>query len=69
MQFIENGVISLEFVKSERNLADPFTKGLSKKLVYVRIFRRNGFETVVGYRILEFYTELFHDFSLMYSLL
>jgi len=32
-QLIKNGVISLEYVKSERNLADPFTKGLSRKIV------------------------------------
>ncbi|KAE8666786.1 hypothetical protein F3Y22_tig00112491pilonHSYRG00280 [Hibiscus syriacus] len=30
---IKNGVLSLEYVKSERNLADPLTKGLSRKLV------------------------------------
>ncbi|GMI95547.1 hypothetical protein HRI_003224000 [Hibiscus trionum] len=30
---IRNGVLSLEYVKSERNLADPLTKGLSRKLV------------------------------------
>ena len=32
-QLLSNGVISLEFVRSERNLADPFTKGLSRKVV------------------------------------
>ncbi|KAK8635371.1 hypothetical protein V6N13_004110 [Hibiscus sabdariffa] len=30
---IRNGVLSLEYVRSERNLADPLTKGLSRKLV------------------------------------
>ncbi|KAK9035489.1 hypothetical protein V6N11_077528 [Hibiscus sabdariffa] len=30
---IRNGVLSLEYVRSERNLADPLTKGLSQKLV------------------------------------
>ena len=32
-QLINNGVISLDYVKSELNLADPLTKPLSKKLV------------------------------------
>uniref|UniRef100_A0A2N9I4V3 Reverse transcriptase Ty1/copia-type domain-containing protein n=1 Tax=Fagus sylvatica TaxID=28930 RepID=A0A2N9I4V3_FAGSY len=31
-QLINNGVIALEFVRSEKNLADPLTKGLSRKL-------------------------------------
>ncbi|CAH9139832.1 unnamed protein product [Cuscuta epithymum] len=30
---IKNSVISLDYVKSERNLADPLTKGLARKLV------------------------------------
>ena len=30
---INNGVISLEYMKSEKNLADPFTKGLPRKVV------------------------------------
>ena len=33
-QLISNGVIAMEFVRSEKNLADPLTKGLTKKLVY-----------------------------------
>jgi hypothetical protein len=32
-ELLKNGVISLEFVRSERNLADPLTKGLTRKLV------------------------------------
>jgi hypothetical protein len=32
-QLLENGVIALDYVKSEGNLADPFTKGLSRRLV------------------------------------
>ena len=32
-QLLETGVISLEFVRSELNLADPLTKPLNKKLV------------------------------------
>lgn len=32
-QFIVNGVISLEYVRTEKNLADPFTKGLSRRQV------------------------------------
>ena len=32
-QFIVNGVVSLDFVRSEKNLADPFTKGLSHRMV------------------------------------
>ena len=32
-QFIDNGVMSLDFVRSERNLADPLTKPLARRLV------------------------------------
>ena len=32
-QLITNGVICLEFVRSERNLADPLTKGLNRRMV------------------------------------
>lgn len=32
-QLIENGVIPLDFVKSESNLVDSLPKGLTKKLV------------------------------------
>ena len=32
-QLINNGVMSLDFVRSERNLADPLTKPLAKRLV------------------------------------
>ncbi|CAN1745337.1 Retrovirus-related Pol polyprotein from transposon TNT 1-94 [Linum perenne] len=31
---LESGVISMEYVKSEKNLADPLTKGLCRKLVH-----------------------------------
>jgi hypothetical protein len=34
-QLIEDGVISIVYVKSSSNLADPFTKGLSRDLVRV----------------------------------
>ena len=30
---IKNGVLTLEYVKSEMNLADPTTKGLSRKQI------------------------------------
>ena len=33
-EFIASGVISLDYVKSEKNLADPLTKGLCKKMVH-----------------------------------
>jgi hypothetical protein len=29
-QFIETGIISMDFVRSERNLVDPLTKPLAK---------------------------------------
>ena len=32
-QFIDNGVMSLDFVRSERNLTDPLTKPLPRTLV------------------------------------
>lgn len=28
-----SGVLSMEYVRSERNLADPLTKGLNRRLV------------------------------------
>jgi len=34
-ELLKNGVISLEFVRSERNLVNPLTKGLTRKLVLV----------------------------------
>ena len=30
---ILNGVLTMEYIRSERNLADPLTKGLNKKMV------------------------------------
>ena len=33
-ELLENGVISLDFVKSEKNLADPLTKGLCRKMIF-----------------------------------
>ena len=32
-QLLKHGVISLEYVRSEKNLADPLTKGLTKQVV------------------------------------
>ena len=32
-QLIDNGVMSLDFVRSKRNLADPLTKPLARRLV------------------------------------
>ena len=32
-QLLKHGVISLEYVRSKRNLADPMTKGLTRKMV------------------------------------
>ena len=32
-ELIQHGVISLEFVRSVSNIADPFTKGLASRLV------------------------------------
>jgi hypothetical protein len=34
-QLIEDGVISIVYIKSSGNLADPFTKGLSRDLIKV----------------------------------
>lgn len=34
-QLLKNGVISLEFVRSERNLAVPLMKGLTKRVTYI----------------------------------
>lgn len=32
-QLLRNGVIWVDYVKSERNLADPFTKGLTRNMI------------------------------------
>jgi hypothetical protein len=32
-ELLKNGVISLEFVRSKKNLEDPLAKGLTRKLV------------------------------------
>ena len=32
-QLLKNGVICLEFVRSERNLANPLTKGLTRRVI------------------------------------
>ena len=32
-QLLKHGVISLEYVRSEKNLADPLTKGLRRRVV------------------------------------
>jgi len=32
-QLLKHGVISLQYVRSEKNLADPLTKGLTRRLV------------------------------------
>ena len=39
-ELLKNGVISLEFVRSERNLS-PLTKGLTRKLV-LELLRKMG---------------------------
>ncbi|KAL0435156.1 UNVERIFIED_CONTAM: Retrovirus-related Pol polyprotein from transposon TNT 1-94 [Sesamum radiatum] len=32
-ELLKNGIISLEYVRSERNLADPLTKGLTRRVI------------------------------------
>ncbi|KAL0331633.1 UNVERIFIED_CONTAM: Retrovirus-related Pol polyprotein from transposon TNT 1-94 [Sesamum angustifolium] len=32
-ELLKNGIISLEYVRSERNLADPFMKGLTRRII------------------------------------
>ena len=33
-QLISNGIITIDFVRSSDNLADPLTKGLSRDIIY-----------------------------------
>ena len=33
-QLLLNGIISIDYIKSKENIADPLTKGLTKELVY-----------------------------------
>ncbi|KAL0289049.1 UNVERIFIED_CONTAM: hypothetical protein Sangu_2631300 [Sesamum angustifolium] len=32
-ELLKNGIISLDYVKSKRNLADPLTKGLTRRII------------------------------------
>ncbi|KAL0333030.1 UNVERIFIED_CONTAM: Retrovirus-related Pol polyprotein from transposon RE2 [Sesamum calycinum] len=32
-ELLENGIISLDYVRSQRNLADPLTKGLTRRII------------------------------------
>ncbi|KAL0352264.1 UNVERIFIED_CONTAM: Retrovirus-related Pol polyprotein from transposon TNT 1-94 [Sesamum calycinum] len=32
-ELLKNGIISLDYVRSERNLVDPFTKGLTRRII------------------------------------
>ena len=33
-QLLSNGIISIDYIKSNENIADPLIKGLTKELVY-----------------------------------
>ena len=33
-QLLSNGIISIDYIKSKENIADPLTKSLTKELVY-----------------------------------
>ncbi|KAL2232448.1 UNVERIFIED_CONTAM: hypothetical protein Sindi_1424800 [Sesamum indicum] len=33
-EFLKNGIITLDYVKSERNLAVPLTKGLTRRIIF-----------------------------------
>ncbi|KAK4389970.1 hypothetical protein Sango_2060300 [Sesamum angolense] len=33
-ELLKNGIISLEYVRSKRNLADPLTKGLTRRIIF-----------------------------------
>ncbi|KAL2252620.1 UNVERIFIED_CONTAM: Retrovirus-related Pol polyprotein from transposon TNT 1-94, partial [Sesamum indicum] len=33
-ELLKNGIISLDYVRSERNLADPLTKGLTRRIIF-----------------------------------
>ncbi|KAL0427327.1 UNVERIFIED_CONTAM: hypothetical protein Slati_2907500 [Sesamum latifolium] len=33
-ELLKNGIISLDYVRSERNLADPVTKGLTRRIIF-----------------------------------
>ena len=55
---LNDGVISLNFVRSEVNLADPLTKPLGKKLVY---------ETSRGMRLMHV-TKIYNDGNPTYEI-
>ena len=44
-QLLSNGVITIDFVKSKDNIADPLTKGLSREQVIVTM-RGMGLKTI-----------------------
>ncbi|KAL2237782.1 UNVERIFIED_CONTAM: hypothetical protein Sindi_0969900 [Sesamum indicum] len=33
-ELLKNGIISLDYVRFERNLADPLTKGLTRRIIF-----------------------------------
>ncbi|KAL0355909.1 UNVERIFIED_CONTAM: hypothetical protein Sradi_4037800 [Sesamum radiatum] len=33
-ELLKNGIISLDYVRSGRNLTDPLTKGLTRKIIF-----------------------------------
>ncbi|KAL0392780.1 UNVERIFIED_CONTAM: hypothetical protein Sradi_2500800 [Sesamum radiatum] len=33
-ELLNNGIISLDYMRSERNLADPLTKGLTRRIIF-----------------------------------
>jgi hypothetical protein len=45
-----SGVITLYYIHSEKNLTDPFTKGLSRNVIDA-VSKEMGFETYISYSI------------------
>jgi len=45
-QLLKHGVISLQYVRSEKNLTDPLTKGLTRRLI-LETLRGMGLKPVI----------------------
>ena len=45
-QLLSNGIISIDYVKSKDNIADPLTKGLTREQVY-RSSRGMGLKSLI----------------------
>ena len=51
-QLLKSGTISIDYVKSEQNLADPLTKPLGRKMI-VETSRGMGLKSLANKQVME----------------